>query len=64
MTHCNDTGRQTPNRGGSDEQSEYEGPKTKLDQLFDHHGYQIYDAEDPTLDQDDLGAEEIGDDDG
>jgi len=22
---------------------EYEGPKTELDQLFDHHGYHVYD---------------------
>jgi hypothetical protein len=54
----------TARKPTSDEQSEYDGPLTELDQLFDHHGYQIYDAEDPTLDQDDLGAEEIGDEDG
>jgi hypothetical protein len=53
----------TARKPTSDEQFEYDGPKTELDELFDHHGYQIYDAEDPTLDED-LGAEEIGDDDG
>jgi hypothetical protein len=31
----------------------YEGPTTELDELFDHHGYQVYDAEDPTLDLED-----------
>jgi hypothetical protein len=49
--------------GEVDHGDDHGGHRTELDRLFDHHGYQIYDAEDPTLDQDDLGAEEIGDDD-
>ena len=30
---------------------DYEGPKTKLDQLFDHHGYSVLDPNEinPTL---------------
>jgi hypothetical protein len=32
----------TAKKPTSDEQFEYDGPKTELDELFDHHGYQIY----------------------
>lgn len=42
----------TARKLGSDEQFEYQGPKTKLDQLFDHHGYSVYEY------NPELGAEE------
>lgn len=43
----------------SDEQFEYAGPKKKLDELFDNHGYRVFDPDD------ELGAvEEEEEDDG
>jgi hypothetical protein len=40
----------TAKKPTSDEQFEYDGPKTTLDELFDHHGYQVYEAK-TTLDE-------------
>jgi hypothetical protein len=34
----------TAKKPTSDEQFEYDGPKTTLDELFDHHGYQVYEV--------------------
>jgi len=34
----------TARKPTSDEQFEYDGPKTRLDELFDHHGYQVFDV--------------------
>ena len=44
MELSENTGRRVPQRGGLDEQFEYEGPKTLLDELFDHHGYQVHEV--------------------
>jgi hypothetical protein len=37
----------TAKKPTSDEQFEYDGPKTTLDELFDHHGYQVYEGHHP-----------------
>jgi hypothetical protein len=34
----------TARKPTSDEQFEYDGPKTKLDEIFDHHGYSVYEV--------------------
>jgi len=52
----------TARKPTSDEQFEYDGPKTELDQLFDHHGVTVYDPYqiNPTLsiqEEEDLGAD-------
>ena len=41
----------TARKPTSDEQFEYDGPKTRLDELFDHHGFSVYEPIE-------LGAEE------
>jgi hypothetical protein len=53
----------TARKPTSDEQFEYEGPKTKLDQLFDHHGFFVL-TDDIIHVTDELGAEEEKEDNG